>query len=131
MQSQSFSWKQGNEKLTITKLPNKNCDEFPEYAEFKIEFENERFKGSDNFTVFKKYCEGVTQDFKDLISNFKQTVCLDDHSKRTDGYVHFEINSNELIVNGQLGKSTNCNQLMFEFVTTAPLLNSIIEILSV
>ena len=130
MHKNKLVWKGENETFTILQVNSFNKDEdLPECKEFIVQYENRNFKGCDRFVFYKQYYNCLQTDLNELKVNNKQTAHIDDHSKQIDGYINLELNSNELIINGVLGKSTNCNRLNFEFVSSATLLNGLIDLL--
>lgn len=123
-------WDSGTDKFCLLSIPDEQqyryIDDIP-CITFGVYYENSRFKGYDVFTLFDNFYIDTIGKIETVYRSLNGSFRIKDIGADSDGYIDFELNSERLLVQGQLGASFTSHSLQFEFEADQTLIENLLN----
>ena len=123
-------WDSGTDKFCLLSIPDEQqyryIDDIP-CITFGVYYENSRFKGYDVFTLFDNFYIDTIGKIETVYRSLNGSFRIKDIGADSDGYIDFELNSERLVVQGQLGASFASHSLQFKFEADQTLIENLLN----
>ena len=101
-------WNDGSQRLLISAAPEERQYKYIEgipCITVGFTYEDEHFKGYDEFTFFGERYTELLKTIKDVYDKLSGHIRLYDMGADTDGFIEIDVEGGKLNVSGQLGAS--------------------------